>query len=420
VGNAGVNIVEQLISTGLDGIGFVAVNTDGHSLAASSAAEKVHLETKVLRGLGTAGDPERGRAMAEEQLPRLKALCEGARVVFIIGGLGGGAGTGIAPVLARAAKEAGALTMAFVVLPFDCEGSLRAGTARGGLERLREAADMVFCLPNQKALALIAEGASLPDTFKCANHLLGSTVRASCLALASQSLIGVSFADLCASTRQGSSHCSFAAAEATGANRVTEVVERLLAHPMLNGPASLAQAQSLAVCVLGGASLKMIEVNGVMDQIHAQCQGVPLMMGAATHPQAGEALVIALLIAHPEEAEEVSTHAAAAPEKAARPLPASRTSTSDLGVQLLDQSGMTDRPHSRFVPPPPEMSLEKMEQLRARHAATSGRKRSPRLRQTQLPLEIVSKGRFDQTAPTIHKGEDLDVPTYIRRGISLN
>jgi cell division protein FtsZ len=189
---------------------------------------------------------------------------------------------------------------------------------------------------------------------------------------------------------------------------------------MLNGPASLAQAQSLAVCVLGGASLKMIEVNGVMDQIHAQCQGVPLMMGAATHPQAGEALVIALLIAHPEEAEEVSTHAAAAPEKAARPLPASRTSTSDLGVQLLDQSGMTDRPHSRFVPPPPEMSLEKMEQLRARHAATSGRKRSPRLRQTQLPLEIVSKGRFDQTAPTIHKGEDLDVPTYIRRGISLN
>ena len=91
----------------------------------------------------------------------------------------------------------------------------------------------------------------------------------------------------------------------------------------------------------------------------------------------------------------------------------------DLGVQLLDQSGLTERPHSRFVPPPPELSPEKMEQLRARQVA-GGRKRAPRLKQTQLPLEIVSKGRFDQTAPTIHKGEDLDIPTYIRRGVALN
>ena len=134
--------------------------------------------------------------MAEEQLPRLQGLCVGARVVFVIAGLGGGAGTGIAPVVARVAKEAGALTIAFVVLPFDCEGSLRTRAARAGMERLREAADMVFCLPNQRTLALIAEGASLTDTFKAANQLVSSSVRAACMALASQSLIGLPFGRL--------------------------------------------------------------------------------------------------------------------------------------------------------------------------------------------------------------------------------
>src|SRR6266700_5127789 len=138
VGGAGVNVIEQLISSSLPGVAFAAVNTDGHSLAGSAAAEKVHLETKLLRGLGTGGDPDRGRTMAEEQLPRLKALCEGVGVMFIVAGLGGGAGTGIAPVLARAAKEAGALALAFVIVPFECEGSMRTEAAQAGLERLRE------------------------------------------------------------------------------------------------------------------------------------------------------------------------------------------------------------------------------------------------------------------------------------------
>jgi cell division protein FtsZ len=354
--------------------------------------------------------------MAEEQLPRLKALCDGVSVLFIVAGLGGGAGTGIAPVLARAAKEAGALTLAFVVLPFDCEGNLRPQAARAGLDRLREAADLVFCLPNQKALGLIADGASLMDTFKAANQVLAHTLRAACCSLASQTLMGLPFAELCHSIRARSSQCAFAVAEAAGPNRAAEVVERLLAHPMLNGPATLPQAQALAVCVLGGSGLTMIEVNGVMEQLHRQCQGVPLMMGAATHTQAADALLVGLLVAHPDDSEE----APAAPQEAVQAHPASRTSPGDLGVQLLNPADGSARPHSRFVPPPPEMSPEKMEQLRARQGAAPGRKKMTRLRQGTLPLEIVSKGRFDQTQPTIHKGEDLDVPTYIRRGISLN
>jgi len=121
IGGAGVNVAESLIKGGLPGPGFVAVNTDAVSLAGSSAPEKVCLETAVLRGLGTGGDPERGRTLAEEQAGSLRTQCEGAEVVFILAGMGGGAGTGISPVVARVAKEAGALVLGFVAR--GCAGS---------------------------------------------------------------------------------------------------------------------------------------------------------------------------------------------------------------------------------------------------------------------------------------------------------
>jgi cell division protein FtsZ len=413
VGGAGVNVVEHLIAARLNGMSFAAVNTESQSLRGSSAAEKLHLETKVLRGLGSAGDPERGRAMAEEHLPRLNALCAGVETMIVVAGLGGGAGTGVAPILARAAKESGAHVLGFVILPFDCEGSLRAQAAQAGVEQMREAADLLFCFPNQKALGLIKEGASLKETFSVANQLLVDSIRAAGLALGSQTLMGTLFADLCASMRQRSANVSFAAVEVSGANRPSQAVERLLAHPMLHG--SLAQSQALAVCLVGGASLAMVEVNGVMEQLSRASHGVPLMMGAATHQDAGDALIVALLAAQADGSAEVL----ALPEEPFRSAPPMRAGNTDLSVHLLDQSsGTSNRPHSRFVPPPPDLSPEKIVQLR--QAAATGRKKAPRLRQTQLPLEIVSKGRFDQSEPTIHKGEDLDVPTYIRRGISLN
>ena len=136
VGSAGVSVLELMLKSGMPGAGFVAVE---HGRARRSRPrpppEKIHLETKLLRGLGTGGDPERGRALAEEQLPRSRPLCEGADVVFIVAGLGGGAGSGISPVLARAAKETGALVLAFVTLPFACEGNRRQHQAQQGLAR---------------------------------------------------------------------------------------------------------------------------------------------------------------------------------------------------------------------------------------------------------------------------------------------
>src|SRR3954466_714856 len=172
VGTAGINILEEIAKVALPSVALAVINTDAKSLAVSSAAEKISLETKPGRGAGPNGDPKRSRAVAEEHLPKLKQACEGMDVVFIVAGMGGGAGTGIGPVLAQAARESGALVLAFVAMPFDCEGNRRLKQARLGLEQLKSAADGVICLPNQEIFKLIDEKTSVVETFKILNGLL--------------------------------------------------------------------------------------------------------------------------------------------------------------------------------------------------------------------------------------------------------
>src|SRR5580693_3196687 len=165
VGNAGIAMLGALDPAEFAAAQLAVVNTDAGAFADSPATVKIHLENKLLRGLGSGGDPERSRAMAEEHFSTLKSACEGANVVFILAGLGGGSGSGISPILARSAREAGALALAFVTLPFDCEGNRRESQAQQALEHLKSAADGVICLPSQKIFKLIDENTSLVETF---------------------------------------------------------------------------------------------------------------------------------------------------------------------------------------------------------------------------------------------------------------
>ncbi len=389
VGTAGLKVIEPLIrSPDLSGdVAFVALNTDAQSLAASSALEKVHLERSLLRGLPTSREevPERGRP-EDEQFPKLKAACEGADVIFIVAGLGGGTGTRLSPALAQAAQAAGALVVGFVTLPFECEGSRRLHLAQRGLEQLKTAADGVICLPNQKVLRLIDENTSVLETFKLTNELLadGAVLRAR------------------------HTENLFAVAEAMGPARSREVVEKLLAHPMLDGGQVLGESDRVLVSLMGGPDLTMAEVNRVMEQINRHCEHAQVLLGAAIDESFRDRLAVTLVAGRRE------------PDRA-EPENAPRSGPEELDAQLLNGSA-TGRPGSRFVPPPPALPPEQMQQLLARQASSRShpRKRPARFRQTQLPLEIVSKGRFDKSEPTIHKGEDLDVPTYVRRGVALN
>jgi len=412
VGTAGVNVLEGIAKCPLPGASFVAVNADAEALDHAAIAEKISVETKLLRGLGTGGDPERGHAAAEEFFPTLKEACAGAAAVFIVAGLGGGAGTGISPVLARAAKEAGALVLAFVTLPFDCEGNRRQQQARRGLELLKAEADGVICLPNQKVLKLVDENTGVIETFRAANELLAEGVSGVWRLMARKGLIEIHFSDLCALLRDRRGESCFATAEAAGATRSREAVDKLLAHPMLDGGKTLAEADAVLVSLTGGPDLTMTEVSRVMEHINGKCAKAQVIMGAAIDESFRERLAITL----------VATRRGTAPagKKVLR-----EAAEAEAGLSLTDQLldvDSTERPQSRLVPPPPELTQEKAQKLLT--AQTTGparsRKMTSKMRQGQLSLDIISKGRFDKSEPTLHKGEDLDVPTFIRRGVALN
>lgn len=394
IGGAGVILGDALNLEEFSGAQFAAIDTDAQSLSASTANVKIHLETQLLRGLGTGGDPERGKALAEEQFATLKSACEETNVVFIIAGLGGGAGSGIAPVLARAAKETGALVLAFVTLPFSCEGNRRQSQAAQSFEQLKSVADGAICLPNQKAFKLIDENTSVLETFRITGGLLLESVRGVWQLLTRPGLIQIHFDDLCGLIRDRHSESAFAFVEASGAARSREVVEKLLNHPLLDEGRALAEASAILISLTGSKDLTMSEVNRVMEQIGRHCERAQIIMGAAIDGTMKNKLSVTLIAAKN------------APEKPEAPVPGSEEPAMH---ETAPRYGVR---HGAS----PSLNMGQREHAVSRRS----RRDKSKLLQTQLPLAIVSKGRFDKSEPTIHKGEDLDIPTFIRRGVPLN
>jgi cell division protein FtsZ len=411
IGKAGVRTLESLRLAGLPEVHSVAVDSDAASLAASGAAEKIHVEKKLLARLG-----QMPRGDFEHQVAAVKSACGGAQTVILVAGLGGRMGTQFAVAVARAARESGAHVFAFVTLPFDCEGKLHHATALHGLEQLHGLTDAVFCLSHQDAVAQIGDATHLADAFKVSAERIVAGVTHACRALASAQVIGLGFVDLCQLTWQGSPRCAFAVAEASGSNRAREIVERLLAQPALKGGEVIAGAESLMVSVVGGANVRMAEVDQVIQLLSQPARGVPHVMGVGSQADLGDRLLLMVVVARSQRA--TAPEVAAGKVSVANDSPASDAST-ELDTQLLEKQSAA-RPASRFVPPAPALTAEQREQLLAKQGGGRLRKHAPRLKQGSLPLEIVSKGRFDKTEPTVHKGEDLDVPTYIRRGVALN
>jgi len=418
LGGAGVKAIDYMAKTELSELQFLGIHTSERELVGSTASHKLLLGLKMMRGLGTGGDPDLGKAAAEEDAIKLKESCAGDDLVFIVAGLGGGKPTGAAPVLARVAKESGALVLAIVTLPFDFEGTRRQRQAQLGLQQLKAAADGVICVPHQKIVKLIDEKTSLVETFNITNEMLTQGVRGIWQMLTRQGLINVDFTHLCSVLRGRHAESSFATASAQGEGRAREVIEKLLASPLLEG-GMLTDADALLVSLLGGTDLTMSDVNRVMEQINRQAEHADVIVGASIAEEFAGRLSVTLVASRRsqpgiEPSQNVGEEGAS---------DRSHHESSGVGfVSHFFDASASERPASRFVPPPPELTPERTRQLLAKQNGSGGRSRKSGLRwsQGQLPLEIVSKGRFEKSEPTIHQGEDLDVPTYIRRGIALN
>ena len=398
VGGAGGNAVSHLAVQAFPGVAFAVLHTDAMALRQFNVGTKLSLGSRKIRGLGAGGDPARGRAAAEEDEAAIRALVADANIVFIIAGLGGGTGTGASPVVARIAKECGALVLAIVITPFDVEGGKRMRQAQLGLQELKSAADGVIVLPNQRMFKLVDEKTSLVEALQMINGLIAQGVRGIWRLLSRPGLIHVNFADLCAVTQGRHAESALATAEARGENRARDVLDKLMRHPLIDGGAALADASGVLVCIGGGPGLSLAEVNRIMDQISRHCEGANIILGAAIDEELGDGLSVTLLAAK-------AAGKAGPPPGLAEP----QWATAPQAAESTPTAGLTpDRPAEEAPATIP--------------ATRNGRGRKGRTspRQGQLALEMVSKGRFEQIEPTIHQGQDLDLPTYIRRGVALN
>ena len=421
VGGAGCNAVNHLAAQPQPGINFAVLNTDAAALGQSAVETKLVLGMKSTRGLGAGGDPECGQAAAEEDSAQIRALCEGADMVFVVAGLGGGTGTGAGPVVARLARESGALVLGVVMLPFDCEGPRRQRQAVLGLQALKGMADGVVSLSNQKALKLIDEKTGLREAFQLTNEFIAEGVRGIWRVLSRPGLINVDFADLCAVIRGQHGESALATVEERGENRARELVERLFVHPLIDGGLALTEAAGVLVCIAGGPEMAMAELNYVMEQITRHCEQAHIIMGAAVDDDLSDRMMVTLLASRGKNGDEANVIPDPATPRCSKEEAGASHGVPELEIQM-DMSGNSSRPPSKFVAPPPVLTAEKREHLLNQQAASGARQRknANRMRQGQLPLEIISKGRFGKSEPTIHHGQDLDVPTYIRRGVALN
>jgi cell division protein FtsZ len=414
VGGAGLHAVEHLAQSGFTEAPLAAVHTDSRVLGQSSLETNLLLGSRLTRGL-KAGDPDVGRAIAEGETERLMELCADVDLLLLVVGLGGSTGSGVAPVLARVAREAGVLVLAVATLPFELEGRRRGEQAQLALRELRTASDAVILLPNQQVVRLLEETAGLPEALEKVNELLAYGLRGLCRLVTQTGLIKVDFSDLCEVVRGRHAESCLAAAEAAGEDRVKVVVERLLDSPFLDHGNALSEVEAVLVSIAGGPGLSLKEIQQLMDQINRLCEQAHVVMGADVDPTLSDRLVVTLVGTHRRQGDPAKPepkHADLDPGMPEAEFPVDGRSGAETG-----RGGAERARH--FVPPAPQLAPEEKAKLMEQRGLRP--KRGKRMgTQFMLPLEVVSKERFEQSEPTRYRGEDLDTPTFIRRGIRLN
>ncbi|MDR5683051.1 MAG: cell division protein FtsZ [Armatimonadota bacterium] len=258
VGGGGSNAVNRMISAGLRGVEFIAINTDIQALALSQAERKIHIGAKLTRGLGAGGDPQIGRQAAEETRDELADTLEGADMVFVTAGMGGGTGTGGAPVVARIARELGALVIGVVTKPFAFEGRRRAATAEDGIRELKEQVNTLITIPNDRLLNIIDAKVSMIEAFRVADDVLRQGVQGIADLITVPGLINLDFADVRAVMAEAGS-ALIGIGVASGEDRAVRAARTAISSPLLE--TSMEGARGVLLNVTGGVDLGLMEVN---------------------------------------------------------------------------------------------------------------------------------------------------------------
>lgn len=294
VGGGGSNAVDHMVTESIEGVNFIVANTDRQALESSSVPTKITIGQQITKGLGAGANPEIGREAALEDKERILEAIEGADMVFVTAGMGGGTGTGAAPVVAEVAKEAGILTVAIVTRPFPFEGRRRMQVADAGIQQLSQHVDSLITIPNEKLLTVLGKGISLLDAFKAANDVLLGAVQGIAELITRPGLINVDFADV-RTVMSKMGMAMMGTGVATGENRAREAAEAAISSPLLEN-ISLNGAQGVLVNITAGMDMSIGEFEEVGEVVKSfTSEDATVVVGTVIHPEMSDELRVTVV-----------------------------------------------------------------------------------------------------------------------------
>jgi len=506
IGGAGSNALDRIALDGLENIMLVSLNTDVQSLDSSVAGKKIQLGRSTTRGLGCGGDPELGYTACKEAEAEIRKAFEDTGMVFLCVGLGGGTGSGSAPLVASLAKEQGALVIALATMPFNFEGKRRSQQALEALALLQEEADVVICFDNDKMGDSVPPKAGIHQAFASADQFISQSVKTISNLFTRPGLIRIGFDDLAMALRNNNARCLFGYGESDGDNRVHDALTRALKNPLMDRGRMLADAQNVLVNIAGGPAMTLNEVQILMDELGKHINDcAQILFGTAVDARMGNKVSVAIITsigdgqtAQVRQATPRQRHTptpAPAPEPVQTPVPEPVEEPAMEAIQQeseplqevepvavpIDEPAAQSESEPVYAQEPETFSDETLEpesdpagrdesteyEAEPVSAATGEsqqealldlaaekpaedvaptpvtvtrsrkfafpvpakpvlqsppvltRKAAPEPRQETLQFEPVTRGRFEKSEPTIIDGQDLDVPTFLRRNVRV-
>ncbi|MBV8376617.1 MAG: hypothetical protein JO279_06390 [Verrucomicrobia bacterium] len=439
VGGAGSNILDRVMLDGIEAADLLAINTDVQSLTASVAAHKVQLGRNLTRGLGAGGDPELGYAAAEEATDEIRSVLQGGTVVFLCAGLGGGTGSGAAPLVAQIAKEENALVLAFAAVPFSFEGRRRCAQAEESLTRLRAVCDAVICFENDRMAEVNLPRMGIHEAFAAADLTVSQSIRSVAGLLQRPGLLHIGFDDVCAVLRNGDARAIFGYGEAEGENRAHDALAKSLKNPLMNRGALLENSFHAIVHICGGTNVTLGEVQIIMEELNRHINDqTQLFMGIGIETRMGNRLSVSILsslgnglgkpIAQPRQRAIYPVEPEPPPDM--RPEPWKPAAVPELSAKPVSQEqagaiGVAPAPERTGEELMPRTESEAHKPAQSRPAAKTESKlqlaaaKKTEAKQETLQFEPVSRGRFEKSEPTIIDGQDLDIPTFLRKSVRI-
>ena len=427
LGGAGCSALDRLVLDGIEGAALIALNTDVQALNGSVAPQKLHIGKAATRGLGAGGDPELGYQAAEESADEIKAAIAGADMIFLCTGLGGGTGSGAAALIAHIARSTGALVIAFATMPFAFEGKRRRKQAAESLAQLEDHADLVICFENDRLGETAPHNAGVQDAFVAADQILGQSISAISAIVRQGGIIPTGLGQLAAAFRRRQPRCVFGHGESDSANRAHEALARALKCPLMDKGKMLADCNSVVIHIAGGQDVTVQEVTTLMEEFNRHISDdTRIDFGLTTDAKLGRRLCVTIISS--TGASETAAEVAPAPVQRAAPrrVPApaevsSRAPVPTAAESSEDDSGENDQPDLPDEPEPvtpvkaaPAPAYGTRKSTTEKAAAAKKEEKAE-----QMSLEPANRGRFEKSEPTIVDGQDLDVPTFLRKNLKL-